>query len=255
MKIAVISDIHGNFQALESVLEDIKKNNCDKIFCLGDLALAGPEPAKVVDFLMHETRPANVSGSPAASCLEIIQGNCDKFIGDYSSAVFERVKEKFPAMANALADDVLVLSSAQKEYLKNLPPQKELEIEGVKILLVHGSPRDNNEDILPDMPLEVVEEMLEGTNADVIFCGHTHIPCGYQTGKKQTVVNTGSVGRPMTQARACYVIADFKNGGFSVEHRLVDYDKELAAKLLEARNFKGSKEIAGLILNPVSRHV
>lgn len=49
MKIAVLSDIHGNMQALERVLEDIKANDCDKVFCLGDLAMAGPEPQKVID--------------------------------------------------------------------------------------------------------------------------------------------------------------------------------------------------------------
>ena len=49
MKIAVISDIHGNMQALEAVLESIKQENCEKIFCLGDLAMAGPEPSKMID--------------------------------------------------------------------------------------------------------------------------------------------------------------------------------------------------------------
>ena len=54
MKVAVIADIHGNFQALESVLADIQKNKCNQIFCLGDLAMAGPEPAKVIDFVKSQ---------------------------------------------------------------------------------------------------------------------------------------------------------------------------------------------------------
>ena len=49
MKIAIISDIHGNMQALESILNDIKSQNCDRIFCLGDLAMAGPEPDKTIN--------------------------------------------------------------------------------------------------------------------------------------------------------------------------------------------------------------
>ena len=51
MKIAIISDIHGNNEALDAVLKDIEEQKCDKIFCLGDLAMAGPEPDKAVDFI------------------------------------------------------------------------------------------------------------------------------------------------------------------------------------------------------------
>lgn len=50
-----------------------------------------------------------------------------------------------------------------------MPPQKEIVIDGVKVLLVHGSPRRNNEDILPNMPLKDIEDMLINTNADLIF--------------------------------------------------------------------------------------
>ena len=55
MKIAVISDIHGNKEALNSVMEDIQTKECDKIFCLGDYAMAGPQPSDVIDFLIKKT--------------------------------------------------------------------------------------------------------------------------------------------------------------------------------------------------------
>ena len=71
MKVAVISDIHGNYQALESVLEDIEKEKCEKILCLGDLAMAGPQPDVVVSYIMDYTFDK----------WEIIQGNTDKMIG------------------------------------------------------------------------------------------------------------------------------------------------------------------------------
>ena len=51
MKIAVLSDIHGNFQALESVMKDVEKNNCEKVLCLGDLAMAGPQPRAIIDYV------------------------------------------------------------------------------------------------------------------------------------------------------------------------------------------------------------
>lgn len=244
MKVAVLSDIHGNFQALESVMEDVKANNCEQVFCLGDLAMAGPQPRMVIDYVRKQNN------------WTVIQGNTDKMISDFSPEILQNVKNNFPVMANALADDVIFIEEDKKDYLRNLPAQKELTLEGVKVLLVHGSPRRNNEDILPDMPLKVIEEMLEGTDADLIFCGHTHVPAGYQTNKKQTVVNVGSVGRPMTdEPKACYVIADFQDGSFSIEHRFIDYDRQTAADIMSARNFDGADKLAQMILHPVSRHI
>ena len=244
MKVAVISDIHGNFQALKSVLDDMAKFGCEKILCLGDLAMAGPEPGVIIDYVQEQ------------DCWEIIQGNTDKMIAEYSTELFNQVYSTFPVMANALADDVKILSEAQKNFLKNLPQQKEIDICGVKVLMVHGSPRKNNEDILPDFPIEKVEEIISGTDADLIFCGHTHIPCGYQTNKKQTVVNVGSVGRPMHgEPKACYVIANFENGTFSIEHRFVNYDKETAAGIVSQRGFDGCLKLASMILNPKDRHI
>ena len=237
MRVAILSDIHGNVQALEAVMKDIKENKCEKVLCLGDLAMAGPQPDKAIDFVREQNN------------WEVIQGNTDKMIADFSPEILENAKNNFPVMGNALADDVKLLDDDRKEFLKNLPAQKELEIEGVKILLVHGSPRRNNEDILPNQPLSKIEEILEGVSADLIFCGHTHIPAGYQTNKRQTVVNVGSVGRPMTkEPKSCYVIADFENGGFSIEHRFVDYDRDLAAKLMRERRFDGADKIANMIL-------
>ena len=246
MKIAIISDIHGNMQALENVLEDIKKESCDKIFCLGDLAMAGPEPVKTIELIKNLYDEGK---------LELIQGNTDKMIGDYDF-VGEQMKSKFPIMANALEDDVKIIPEDLKEFLKNLPKQKEIEIEGVKILLVHGSPRKNDENIAPDLPIEKIEEMVAGTDADVIFCGHTHIPCGYQTNKKQTVINVGSVGRPFTaKPQACYVVAEFSDGAFEVLHKFINYDNQKASEILAKRDFEGADKLAQILIKPEFRHM
>ena len=243
MKIAVISDIHANLEALKTVLKDIETKKCDRIFCLGDLAMAGPQPVETVDFIMKQKD------------WTIIQGNTDKLIVDFSQELFENMLNTFPLMAKAIKEDVKVLRDDQKEFLKNLPPQKELEIEGVKILLVHGSPRRNNEDILPNLPIEEVEEIISGVKADLILCGHTHMPAGYQTRTKQTVINDGSVGRPMTEdLKSCYLILDIKDGGFEAEHRLLDYDREKAASIMRARNFDGADGIADMLIKPSPRH-
>ena len=244
MKIAVLSDIHANLTALNAVLGDIKKENCDRIICLGDIVLAGPQPKETLDFVREQ--PDWI----------IIQGNTDKLIADYGDEVLAMMRENFPIMANAIVDDVAQLSDEDKEYLRNLPPDMFLEFEGVDTLLVHGSPRANNENIMPNMPVEAVEEMIADTEANLILCGHTHIPCGYQTNKKQTVVNVGSVGRPMTSnPLACYVLINFENGNFEIKHKFVSYDKYAAADIVKARPFEGAETLADLLINPVTRHV
>ena len=247
MKIAILSDIHGNLTALNSVMDDIQKNKCDKTFFLGDYVLAGPEPAATIDYCMHISTYDNT---------EMIQGNTDKMIVEYSDEIFNSLQENgAPIMANALKDDVSILNDTQKEFLKNLPAQKEIEIEGVKLLLVHGSPRRNNEDILPDTPPKEVEEMVKDTDATIILCGHTHIPCGFQTVTRKTVINVGSVGRPFTeQPKSCYLILDINDGKFTIEHKFVRYDNKKAADILSQRTFEGADKLSQVLINPTERH-
>lgn len=245
-KVAIISDIHGNMQALEVVLEDIKKEHCDKIFCLGDLAMAGPEPVKAIKLI----KKLYDEGT-----LELIQGNTDEMIGNYD-LLGEHIKSKFPIMSNALENDVKIIPNDLRDFLKNLPKQKKLQIEGVKILLVHGSPRKNDENIAPDLSIEQIEEIIAGTDADAIFCGHTHIPCGYQTNKKQTVINVGSVGRPFTpNPQACYAITEFSNEAFEVLHKFVKYDNQKASEILAKRDFQGADKLAQILTKPEFRHM
>lgn len=247
MKIAVISDLHGNMQALERVLEDIKKENCEKILCLGDLAMAGPEPEKTVVLIKKLYDEGK---------LELIQGNTDEMIGNFNDEIGEKVANAFPIMGAALKNDAEVLPSELKDFLKGLPKQKELIFEGVKVLMVHGSAKKNDENVLPNLDLALVEEMFSGVDSNLIFCGHTHIPCGYQTNTKQTIVNVGSVGRPFTaNPQACYVVASLENGAFQLEHKLLNYNKELAAEILAKREFDGAEKLSTILLNPEHRHM
>lgn len=243
MKIAVISDIHGNMEALNSVLDDIEGNKCDRIFCLGDYAMAGPEPAKAIE-KVRELKNA-----------VLIQGNTDWMIANYTEDIYNSIKEAAPVMAEALKNDFEILSNEQKEFLKNLPEKMSLDVEGVKILLVHGSPRKNNENIFPDTPLKEVEKMLEGVNADVVLCGHTHMPCGFQTTNKITVVNDGSVGRPFTdEPKSCYLILTINNGQCLFEHRFVEYDNAKASEKMLLRSFNGKEKLAQTLIKPTERH-
>ncbi len=245
MKVAVISDIHGNWQALESVMADYQLAGCERVLCLGDLAMAGPQPTIVLDYIINKI-----------SNWTIIQGNTDKMIAEFNLKMYDKLSKEFPIMANALLDDTNIISKEQKDFLAELPERKELMIEGVGVLMVHGSPRKINEDILPNMKISEIQEMICGEASDLILCGHTHVPCGYQTLSKQTVVNVGSVGRPMTGVpKANYAIIDFNNGSYTVEHREVEYDYNLAAQLMKERSFEGANDIASQLILPLVRHL
>lgn len=246
MKIAVISDIHGNMEALNAVLEDIKNKECERIFVLGDYAMAGPDPVSAVNYFI---------GKMSDPKYVMIQGNTDLMIAEYTDSFYEEFRPSAPIMAEALKNDVAILAPDEKYFLKQLPIQQEVEEEGVKFLLVHGSPRKNNEDISPNTYIKDVEKMLENVTADVVLCGHTHVPCGFQVSTKQTVVNAGSVGRPFTpEPKACYLIVDAWHGRCVFEHQFVDYDKEAAYKKLINRGFKGVDLLAAALLNPEKRH-
>ena len=243
MRLAVLSDIHGNMIALKAVLDNIKTKNVDRIVCLGDLAMAGPEPNKTIDFVRTQD-------------WTVIQGNTDEMIAYFTQDVYDSVYENAPIMANALEQDVIEISPENKQYLRNLPVNKCINVDNLKILLVHGSPRRNNENIFPNMNMDEVEDIVKDVDADVVFCGHTHMPCGYQTNSKVTVVNDGSVGRPFTEnPQACYVLADIINGKVAIEHIFVDYDKEKAAEILSRRAFEGADNLAQMLINPSVRHM
>ena len=246
MKIAVISDIHGNMEAIEAVMADIEKNGCERIFVLGDYAMAGPEPKAAVEYFMQKEHDSK---------FDMIRGNTDDMISNFDYDLYDALKPNAPVMAEALQDDEKQLGIQEKLFLSSLPIQKEVEIDGVKFLLVHGSPRRNNEDILPETRIEDVEAMLADVDAQVVLCGHTHIPCGFQTSKKQTVVNVGSIGRPFTnEPKSCYLTITIKDGKCLFEHHFVEYDNKKASEKLKIRNFWGADKLAATLLNPTERH-
>ena len=246
MKYAVISDIHGNMEALEAVLKDIETEQADKILCLGDLAMAGPEPAAAVERIKALVEEGKI---------DCIQGNTDKMIADFSEDILKNLQSQNEIMANALQADVKALNGEQKNFLKNLPVNHEFNYLNTKILMVHGSPRKNDENIFPEMPMEEIEEMVKDTDADIILCGHTHVPCGYQTESRKTIVNDGSVGRPFSEEpKACYALLDIAMGCISVRHKHVAYDVDTASKKLLARGFDGSDKLAKMLIHATSRY-
>ena len=238
MKIACISDIHGNKLALDNVLEDIKKEGATKILVLGDLAMGGYDPNYTIEKIF------------SLENVDIIQGNTDKLIVNYSDEMYNSMHPKNPLMAGALKLDVVEIKEKNKELLKNLPENKVVDIDAIKILMAHGSPRRQDENIFADTPLNEVEEMVKNSPCDLIFVGHTHIPCGFSLESGKTVVNAGSVGRSMTEDKMpIYLLMTVNSdGSFSFEHKKVKYDNKKVAEIIKNRNFKESLDFSKLYL-------
>ena len=187
----------------------------------------------------------------------IIQGNTDKMLSVFSFEIYNEIMKVAPVMASAYLADSQLLTEENKKLLAELPEKKEIQIGSIKILLVHGSPRKNNENIYPDLKIEEVEEMIKGTDANIIFCGHTHMPCGYQTNTEQTVVNVGSVGRPFSETpKATYAIMeiDEEKNTYTVKHKFVEYDVQSASKKLKERGFEGADKLAQMLICATSRY-
>ena len=103
--------------------------------------------------------------------------------------------------------------------------------------------------------MDNVEKMIKKVDAQVILCGHTHIPCGFQTKSKKSVINVGSIGRPFTpEPKSCYLIINVVNGKCVFEHKFVEYDNKKAASKLKKRNFWGADKLAETLINPKERH-
>jgi putative phosphoesterase len=237
MKIAVISDLHGNSLALDAVLGDISTENADEIWCCGDLAMAGYDP----NYVIEKIKTLKVRS---------IFGNTDWMILNYDENLLGQTLSAASAMGYALQNDVKIITPENKEFLRSLPQNETIELMGKKFFLCHGSPRRVDENIFPDTPLDVVEKMCESTDADVIFCGHTHIPCGFQLNSGKSVVNVGSVGRPMQDdKRAVWVLLEVFDGGeFEITHKFTKYDNIAAAKKVTERGLPECTKLAALLL-------
>lgn len=239
MKIAVISDIHANKDAFDRVFEDIKKFNPDKIFCLGDLILAGYDPNYVCEKIMELK-------DSMGEDFQIIQGNTDKMVSNCTPELIEKTKKAFACMGYSLEEDIKITDKKYLDFVRELDEKKTLVINSLKIDLVHGSVRNQSENIYPGLSDEEAEETCKDTTSDLILCGHTHIPCGYSLNSGKTIINAGSVGRSMTKdKKAVYLqLTIDSEGKFFLEHRFIKYDNEKVSKHILSRAFKHCEDLA-----------
>jgi putative phosphoesterase len=223
-RITVFGDIHGNLPALEAVFTDINTREFGPLYCLGDLVGYGTFPNEVIAVICQRNIPT-------------LMGNYDQGVGNnsddcgcaYTSKEAEALGKRSIAWTNKITTD------ENKQYLRQLASQIPLQLGGLRVLLVHGSPRKINEYLYEDRPVATMERLMDLAQVDVLVCGHTHIPYHRVLPSGRHIVNAGSVGKPKDKnPAACYVVLEANNNSLGVEFRRIAYDNERVASAIEA---------------------
>jgi predicted phosphodiesterase len=234
MRIAVITDIHGNARALEAVLADIAARGADLTICLGDIASGAGWPAETVEMLQ-------------AAGIPCIRGNHDRWISEQDPA--EMGLQDRVAHAG--------LAPAQRAWLMALPTSLE---PAPGVLAVHGTPSSDVENLIEEVvaerlrpaPVAVLRARLgeAGMAARLVLCGHSHRAGMVQVPAGPLIVNPGSLGLPGFRIsrppahrqeagtpHARYAMVDVARAGITVEMLAIGYDWDAAAARAEELGF------------------
>ncbi len=209
MKVALISDVHGNLAALEAVLSDAHRRGVDAIWCAGDLTGYGPQPDEVIKRLRREN-VVSIAGNFDRKVLAVGEGKRPK----------TRTHEKKLAVLWAWRH----LSAGSRHWVASLAEEERFELEGKRLLLTHGSPAHPEEYVDERTSERRLTELAAIAGADVIISGHSHRPA-FREHYGVTFINPGSVGRPDDgNARAAYAVLEISPRLFRVTHHRLRYD-------------------------------
>lgn len=221
MRLAAISDMHGNAAAFSAVIADLRKQSPDAVVCLGDVVMRGPQPKECLEML-HALEP-----------IRTVRGNFDHR--------FTRWPE--PNWTPQSVDDELKLrdflytrghlTAQDQEWLANQPVEASLQIEGVGVELYHAAPGSINRYTWPWAPVDELARLRVDPGTQLVLFGHMH-HAFVRTVKGFTVVNPGSVGLPFDgDNRASYAIIEIGDGGIAAQIRRVPYDVEASIRMAE----------------------
>ena len=234
MRVAILSDIHGNSLALDAVLADIAaQGGVDYFWLLGDFVAFGPDPTGVL---------ARLDQLPNAI---FTRGNTDRYVA--------HDERPFPLKNDVLANpDLLgryvnmnmgfawtkgaVTAVNKLNWLANLPLEHRTTLpDGTRFLGVHAAPgTDDGFGFKPGMDAEQMAAQLADCHADLVIVGHTHQRMDEQAGDVR-LINLGSVSNPVGKdLRAKYVILTANETSHTIEPRFVNYDHQAIIDQLEA---------------------
>jgi predicted phosphodiesterase len=213
VRVALVSDQHGNDVAFRAVAEDLGRIGVDEVVCLGDAVQAGPEPAEILDRL-RTLGCTTVLGNSDALLLEVPE--------DSPEPIDDRLLEVREWTLSRLDESHLA-------QIRSFPPVVRREFEGVPALFFHGSPRSFDDVLLPELGGEALAPFQDG-DAVLLAGGHTHLQWTREIGGA-LYVNPGSVGisydrhgdelalRPLAE----WALVTVENGAVGVEFRQVPY--------------------------------
>jgi len=213
LKVAIIGDVHANLPALEAVLRVAEAEQCALILDTGDIIGYGPYPNEIVR--------------------RFIELHCLSVCGNYDRRVVRLATEP-PELSSqhptnrikhfSLRWTLQTLTPEHLQYLAELPERRELKLDGVSVLVIHGSIASKHEGLRAATPQERLEYLASISPAVVHISGHSHDPFIRQVGGKW-FVNPGSVGRPGDgDYRPTFIIGEIGNGGFCGSIYRADYD-------------------------------
>jgi predicted phosphodiesterase len=184
LKIAILSDIHGNVQALESVLDQVTRESPDHVLCLGDVAATGPGPDEVVERLKRLR----------AKC---IMGNTDEWL--LKPRPYDGDDEDQIVISDADLWCSSRLTASSREFMLTFLPKAQMELEEDILLAFHGSPRSSSEWIPSTADDDGISAIFSGEHAKLFVGGHSHRQL-YRRYFKSSLLNPGSVGLAFQQA-------------------------------------------------------
>jgi predicted phosphodiesterase len=236
VRLALLSDIHGNLPALEAVLEEVERENVDEILCLGDVAV-GPQPRETLDRVRD-------LGCP------VVLGNWDAYF-----------IHGFPSHQSEIGRQLVEMGEWWAGHLS--PPDRAFietfvdELRRPGLVAFHGSPRSYEDFIYATTPDAELSRMLDGTRAPMMAGGHTHFAM-VRHFDGALVVNPGSVGLPFAKQEevmrispwAEYAIVDSDTGRLSVDLRRTDFDVDSLLELIRTSGMPHADWWAGLWYRP-----
>lgn len=247
MRVAILSDIHGNTIALEAVLADVERQgSVDGYWILGDFAALGHDPVAVLE---------RISQLPGLICT---RGNTDRY-------VFAE-ERPFPTLSDAQSDPSLlprivemnasfawtqgaVTAAGWLDWLADLPLEFRTALpDGTQFLGVHAAPgTDDGPGLYPALAEADIAAALASTTADLICVGHTHEVMDVVVNGCH-LINLGSVSNPKApDLRASYALLTADQQGHTIQHHYVEYDREAVIAALEAVRHPGRAFISKFV--------
>ncbi len=232
MRLAILSDIHGNPIALDAVLADIQSQGAvDAYWVLGDFAALGYDPVTPLEKVT------------ALSHARFTRGNTDRYVVTGDLPVQPEKALEDPALLPQVIEAArsfswtrgYVSAAGWLDWLTNVPLEVRLTLpDGTRLLGVHASPgRDDGPGIQYKQSDGKLEKRLAGCEADLVIVGHTHVPLDRHIGRIRAI-NLGSISNPVTSGlQATYVLLDADENGYNIQLRRVDYDREAVIRAIE----------------------